>query len=151
MIKLSLQKLDELKEELVKKNLACIVVKSDGTKLEIAGAGIAPAISLLENGSFADAVVLDKIIGRAAAMLMTLGGVCYVHGVVMSKSAVDWLTQKGIPFSYDTIVENIINRTGTGMCPMEETVKSIESEADAFKALKKKIKELKADQRNRSR
>ncbi len=145
MKKLSLEELKKLTDKLATKNLACIVVKPDGTEIEVAGAGIAPTISLLERGEFDGAIVLDKIIGRAAAMLMTLGHVCYVHGVVMSQSAVDWLTQKGVPFSYDTVVQYIINRTGSGICPMEETVKGVTEEKKAFEALKRKVAELKAN------
>lgn len=142
MKELSLGELAELKKILTDKKLACIVVRPDGTKVEITGMGIAPAIRLLENGDFADAIVVDKIVGKAVAMLMSLGGVYYVHGVVMSQSAIDWLTQKKIPFSYDTAVENIVNRTGRGVCPMEETVKFIPNEATALEALKKKVEEL---------
>ena len=87
---------------------------------------------------------MDKIIGKAAAMLMSLGQVCYVHGIVMSQSAADWLTQEDIPFSCDTMVPCIINRTNTGVCPMEETVKLIVDEQTALEALKRKVEELKA-------
>ncbi len=145
MKKLSQEALKKLKEKLATKNLACIVVKPNGAEIEVAGAGIAPTINLLEQGEFDGAIVLDKIIGRAAAMLMTLGHVCYVHGVVMSQSAVDWLTQKGVPFSYDTVVQYIINRTGAGLCPMEETVKDIRDEKTALEALKRKVEELRAN------
>ena len=140
----SSQELKALREKLITKNLACVVVKPDSTEIEISGAGIVPTINLLEAGDFDEATVIDKIIGKAAAILMTLGRVCYVHGIVMSQSAADWLTQAGIPFSYDTLVPYIINRTNTGVCPMEETVKFIADAELALKALKRKVEELRA-------
>mgnify|MGYP003320348749 CR=1 FL=1 len=52
---------------------------------------------------------------------------------------------QGAPFSYDTVVQYIINRTGAGLCPMEETVKDIRDEKTALEALKRKVEELRAN------
>ena len=49
-----------------------------------------------------------------------------------------------IPFSYEKEVEYIINRTKTGMCPMEQTVLQIEDAEEAYEALKIKLAELSA-------
>ncbi|MBR3992234.1 MAG: DUF1893 domain-containing protein, partial [Anaerotignum sp.] len=44
--------------------------------------------------------------------------------------------------TYRTEVEYIINRTKTGMCPMEQTVLDVEDAEEAYEALRNKLAEL---------
>ncbi len=104
--------------------------------------GIAPMIALYDSGLLDGSVVADKIIGKAAAMILSLGGVREVYGEVMSKSAEEWFREHRIPCSYATLTDQIENRTQTGMCPMEQTVKNLTDEAEALTALRKKLSEL---------
>ena len=121
---------------------SCVVVKRNEITETINARGIAPILKLYENGTLKDAFIVDKIIGKAAAMLMTLGEIKGCYGVTMSQSAIDWLTKKGIPFEYRFCTDKIINRTGDDICPMEKTVQSLNDEKDALEAVKKKIAEL---------
>ena len=137
-------KLLVLRETLVEENLSCIAQKPNGQIVKETGTGIAPTIRLLESGVLPGSIVVDKIIGKAAAMLLTLGEVRFAHGVVMSNSAFEWLEGHSISASYDTLVDFIVNRVGNGVCPMEETVQGVSDEKIALSLLKKKIEELKA-------
>lgn len=60
----------------------------------------------------------------------------------MSLSAIHLLEANGIYPQYDTPVENIINRSGTGICPMEETVKELSVPKEALKAIRQRLSEL---------
>lgn len=121
---------------------SCVVLKDNTIVKTQCDRGIGPVIRLYESGVLKDAFVVDKIIGKAAAMVMTLGGVKGCYGVTMSASAVAWLKAHQVSVQYETCVEAIINRKGDGICPMEQTVKEIEDAETALVALKEKIDEL---------
>ena len=91
-----------------------------------------------------NAFVVDKIIGKAAAMVLTRAGVKGCYGMTMSAAALQWLKKHNIAAEYETCVEAIINRTGDGICPMEQTVKETEDAEEAIVLLKKKLEELRS-------
>lgn len=109
--------------------------------------GIKPVLFRLnENKSFFKGLeVVDKIIGKASAMLLVLSGVKKVHALVLSATGKDIFEKYNIEYSYDELVPYIINRSGDGMCPMEITVKDIDNLQEAFVALNNKVKELSND------
>lgn len=107
--------------------------------------GIAPMMHFIaENRDLQGYSVADLIVGKAAAMLFYKVGVEHVYGKVMSQSGKVFLEKNHIEVEYDTLAEHIVNRTGTGICPMEETVADLEDVNEAYDALCEKIKELKA-------
>ena len=63
----------------------------------------------------------------------------------MSRLGYEYLCSKNIPATYTTLTENIINRKGDGICPMEKTVTDIIDERFAVEALRQKIFELKSN------
>ena len=60
------------------------------------------------------------MIGKGAAALMVKGGVQCVYADVISQSALSLLRNAGVDVSYSDVVAHIINRAGTGMCPVEQ-------------------------------
>lgn len=64
--------------------------------------------------------VADKVIGKGAAALMIKGGVRRVYADVISKPALHLLHAYGISVAHEAVTENIINRAGTGICPVEQ-------------------------------
>ena len=105
--------------------------------------GIKPLLQLLNSGkNYLNYSAADKIIGKAAAMLYKLLNINDIYGEVMSISAINFLEQNNINFKYKIKTKEIINRKGTGICPMEETVLNIENPTEAKKLLEDKLKEL---------
>jgi predicted transcriptional regulator len=105
--------------------------------------GIAPMIDFLtEQKNMKGFSVADKIVGRAVALLFAKAEISEVYADVMSQSAVQILEKYNIKYSYNIITENIINRAGTGICPMEETASTIDNPDDAFVALKAKLEQM---------
>ena len=105
--------------------------------------GIKPLLQLLNSGkNYLNYSAADKIIGKAAAMLYKLLNINDIYGEVMSISAINFLEQNNINFKYKIKTKEIINRKGTGICPMEETVLNIENPTEAKKLLENKLKEL---------
>lgn len=65
------------------------------------------------------ALVADKAVGKAAAACMIVGGVKRVHADVMSEPALALLQAQLVDAEYGQLTHHIINRDGTGWCPME--------------------------------
>jgi deoxycytidylate deaminase len=120
----------------------CVVVKDNKIISAESPKGISHIIKLYEAGMLKGAYVADTVIGKAAAMIFSLGGVKSCYGYTTSKPAVKWLNEHNIAISYNTCSDYIINRTRDGMCPMEETVANITNENEALILLKAKVEEL---------
>ena len=132
-------------KNLIKQQKATCVVIKQGKILSVeSGRGVRPVIALYEQGMLKNAIVVDKIIGKAAAMVLVLGGVRVCYGETMSRAAFDFLNAHGVRAEYGTLTERIINRQGDGICPMEQTVAEINDPAIALEALKVKVAELMA-------
>lgn len=65
------------------------------------------------------AFVADKVVGKAAAALMILGGVEGVYAGVMSTPALALFRAARLEAACTREVPHIINRTQTGWCPLE--------------------------------
>lgn len=128
--------LNELKE----KELSIIAIRGK-ERYESRESGINPIILRIEEDDlfFLDAIVYDKIIGKAAAMLLIRSGVKKVHALVMSKSAKKVLDEYEIKYTYEELVDKIINRKGNGICPMEKAVEKIDDLLEAYEVLITKV------------
>jgi len=136
------QTLEELKHILYTEQCSCVVsgpVPYLGRK-----PGIADLLTLYrqEPSKLRGAVVADKVVGKAAATLMILGGVDEVYADLMSRLGADWLKEYGIRFSAGEMVEHIENRSHTGWCPMELACSSAESPDESLKAIEQFVNEL---------
>lgn len=78
------------------------------------------------------ASVADKVIGRAAAALLILGGVKWLYADTISQLALDILSKSDMEVSYSQAVSHIINRTKTAPCPLESATRDIESLEQIF-------------------
>ena len=91
---------------------------------------------------FKDLEVVDRVIGKASAMLLVYSGVKHVYGLLLSEAGKDILEKYHIPYQYDELVDYIENDKRDGMCPMELTVKDIDDLEAAYNALNDKVKQL---------
>ena len=86
--------------------------------------------------------VADAIVGRAAAFLMAAGGAAEVYAEVLSAGGAEVFRRYGIPFSYGTLTERIVNRAGTDICPMERAVQEVERAEEAAPVLQSALAAL---------
>lgn len=102
--------------------------------------GIKPLLMFYENKedlhSFCAA---DKTVGRAAAFIYIAFGIDEIYADVMSEGAYELLLKNGIGAFYGTLTKQIINRAGTGMCPMEEACLNARTSEEAIFVIKEKI------------
>lgn len=121
-----------------------IVLVKDKDIIISDGRGISPMIKYIEeNKSLENYSCADLIVGKAVAMLFVKTKIKEVYGEVMSKSAYEYLVKHNISCSYKIMVDSIINRSGTDICPMEKVVFNIDDVDEAYTALIKKIEEMK--------
>lgn len=105
--------------------------------------GIAPLLERAERSERLEgAFVADRIIGKAAAMLLIPMRVASVYGQVMSREAEALLSANGIEVEYGALTDHIINRSGDGLCPMEQAVRDLTDCAAAPAVLRRRIEEL---------
>ena len=131
--------IDELKRE----DLSVLAVRED-FRYTSRGKGISPVLLPLREDRyfFRDCCIVDKCIGRAAALLFIYSGVKEVHALLMSKSAIEVLEQYHIPYQYETYTEKVLNNAGNDLCPMEKTVLEIDDPEEAYFSLDKKLRSL---------
>jgi hypothetical protein len=107
--------------------------------------GVKPLLGWLEtNKPAAGFAAADRVVGKAAAYLYVLLGAAYVYAPVMSSKALDVLKKYGIAADYDKRPDGIINRAGTGPCPMENAVADVDTPEEALAAIKAKLREMMA-------
>ena len=105
--------------------------------------GVKPLVRwLTENLDARNFSAADRVVGRATAFLYRLLGVKEVYAHVMSRAAAEVLESGGIAHSCGTLVDHIINRQGTGICPFEETVLHITDPGEAFTAIREKMAQM---------
>ena len=117
-------------------DLTCVILGREET-LKFHLRGIRPMTDTLQNHpeAICGAYIADRIIGKAAAMLAAAGGAKAVYGEVMSEAGLQMLQDHGVTAQYGTLTSAIRNRENTGLCPMEQTVLSLNDPKDALPAL----------------
>ena len=111
-----------------------IAVVSNGEVFTSQERGVKPLLHLLteKKGFLKGASVADKVIGKAAALLMVLGEIKEVHTLIISEPAIKVFEKHNIPCFYDKKVDRIVNRTGDGLCPMETLCLNVDNPQEAF-------------------
>lgn len=103
--------------------------------------GVQPLMALL-NTDVSGFSAADKVVGKATALLYCLLGIRQLYAKVISDAAIAVLEQHRIPVQWDTRVTHIVNREGTGRCPMELATEHISDPALAPDAIRKMLKQL---------
>lgn len=107
--------------------------------------GVADLYELYQNTPeiLADAYVADKIVGKASAALLAIGGVKELYADVISTEALSLLREKGICVHYNRETPYIENRDKTGLCPMESACKQLHTPQEIYNRVKVFIAKLK--------
>lgn len=105
--------------------------------------GVKPLLDLIENNfSLADYYVADKVIGKAAAYLYVILKAKNIYMHTASVHAISVFDRYNINSVCDNPVQAIRNRTDTGFCPMETTVKDVDDPFEALSKIKEKVKNM---------
>lgn len=132
--------LDKAKEMLKDHSLA--LVKNEKVYLSDLK-GVKPLLDFLKNNVDLEGFSLaDKVIGKGVAFLILKAKIKNVYTKIISKPALDLLIKNDIEVYYDLLVENIINRTKTDLCPIEKVVLEVNDVDIAYQKIINKLIEL---------
>ena len=132
--------IEYLKDILLKENHTIVIYKSDASVVVSDDRGVAPLMKLLKENKeqLRDSMIADKVIGKAAALLMVYAGVKEVFTPTISVPAIKAFEKHDVKITYDKVVERIINRKGDGLCPMETLCLNVENPEEAFDVISRR-------------
>lgn len=120
----------------------CVICKDDALYISCEH-GVKPLLDWLNEGiAMQGFSAADQVVGRGAAFLYSLLGVREVYAVVISEEARTVLERSGIAVSWGSCVPRILNRAGTGFCPIETAVLGIDDAKEALDAIRARLKAL---------
>jgi hypothetical protein len=99
--------------------------------------GVAPFFQAVQSmgKSLHNAVVADRIVGLAIAMLCLHARIASVYAGIASQGALDMLKRKGVTVSSQNAVPYISNYDGTDLCPFEKLAGSCQRPSQLLAAL----------------
>lgn len=136
----------EQMEQILHHGQSIALIKANKVIFTDRSRGVMPLLKLLDSQPelLKDALVVDKIVGKAAAMLLTLGGVKEIHTYMLSKNGRAFLESRGIPVTAQCDIDMIQNRQKDGICPFEKSVLDTDDLEEAHARLKATAKRLMA-------
>jgi len=137
--------LEKAKRILKDKNQSLVIIKDGKTIFCSDSPGIDGILQAIEKfgEQLSGASVADKVIGKAAALLLAYTQIAEAYAVIMSRKGLGTLRNHDIPVEYDVLVPEILDRKGRDICPFEKFVLKIESPSQAFEELKRYVESLK--------
>ncbi|MGL4853577.1 MAG: DUF1893 domain-containing protein [Phocaeicola sp.] len=125
--------MEKLIEKLRKGNYSCVVENGERVQT-FTRRGVIDLYELLNQQPewLKGARLADKIVGKAAAALMILGGVKVVHAELISIPAIELLQANRVEITFAKSVPYIINRSGDGWCPMEQLALNVHSPQEIY-------------------
>ncbi|MDL2224834.1 DUF1893 domain-containing protein [Eubacteriales bacterium OttesenSCG-928-M02] len=138
------QKKQEAIALLKEDGVSCVIVRNGEIIHRADGRGVKPLMELYRNApdTLKGSLVVDTIIGKAAAMIVHLCGATAVYGDVMSQAGKDYLEKNGIEATYGRCVDMITNRERNGICPIENAVLGTDDPQEGIVLIQKRIDEL---------
>ncbi|MCI6657430.1 MAG: DUF1893 domain-containing protein [Sodaliphilus sp.] len=95
--------------EILRREKCSLVVKNHDIVTTYSKPGVRDLEYLLDHDPemLHGATIADKVIGKAAAAMVVVGGVKELYAEVMSKRAIPFLEEAGIAYTYGTLVDTI--------------------------------------------
>jgi len=123
------------------RSLAFVVVRRQEILAQSASPGIRDLLRVADDlgPKLAGAALADKVVGKAVAMIAWHAGIAEIYAGLLSELAIDGLQRAGIPYECERSVPMILNRDGTGMCPLEKTVYGLAEPELAVAALRRRF------------
>ncbi len=122
---------------------------SNGGEHWYAGRGVSNLLRLVheEPQVLQGAKVVDKVVGKAAAALMVIGGVDEVYAFMASRLAVELLQSHGVKVETGLTVGHIENRSRTGWCPLETACRDLDTPQQMLEAITETLRQMKLKQK----
>lgn len=104
------------------KNYSFVLIKNNKLIYKSKSQGLKPLVFCLKKRKkeMKEAIVYDKVIGLAAAMLLKWGGVAEIWTPIISYNAKKYLRGKKIRIIFKKEIKNIFNKDRSDLCGMEK-------------------------------
>jgi hypothetical protein len=131
-------------DELERTGSSLMVYKGGRLIFQSSSKGIRPHLEAIEQlgDTLHGSVMADKIIGRAAALLILHSGAAEAHAALVSTPGRQVLEQHGLKFTYAQETPHIKMQDGRIYCPFEAMVQGISDPAEAYRAITEKMRAL---------
>jgi hypothetical protein len=136
------QKLKELINKLDKEELNLLILKDSEIIYSSKQGGMAPlleAIDQLGLETLASSTVVDKIVGKAAALLIAYFKAKEVYTKLLSRSAIEVIKKYGINYMAERVIDHIRNKEDKDICPFEKMVLKIKDPEEGYKKLRSEL------------
>lgn len=94
--------------------------------------------------------VVDKVVGKAAALLIAHIRAAEVYAGLISKKGQALLRRRGIIAEADAVVPEIRDMTGRALCPFERLVDGTDDPSEGYRLIRERVRELSARSVTRS-
>ena len=139
-----LNNLEKAKKILHENNYTFVLLTEKGTVVKSYKRGIMPLMEIIQmdKSILNNAVIADKVIGKASALLISGFKVKALYTDLMSQKAKVVLEMYSVNYQYKTLVDYIQNRDKNGQCPMEKLTKDIFDYKTAYQKILNYYKEV---------
>ena len=112
--------------------------------------GIATLLKIVNEGTglLRNAMVVDKVVGKAAAALLVLGGTKKLHALLISNGALALLASTDVKVNYDRQTDHIMNSDQTDWCPMEKACRDCNTAEECLTAIREQIMKMRNHKQN---
>jgi hypothetical protein len=127
---------------LEERNLNLLIIKNNKTLVESRKEGMRPLLEAVERygrSGLRDSVLVDKIVGKAAALLMVYLKPKEVYCGTLSTRAEAVLQRHNVAYHSENIIPEILCETGDDICPFEKTVLEIETALNGYRRIMLKM------------
>jgi hypothetical protein len=132
-------------EELERTGNSLMVYSGSRLIFQSSSKGIRPHLEALD--SFGEklqgSIMVDKIVGRAAALLILYSGAAEAHAALISTPGRRVLEEHGFRFSYAKETPHIKMLDGRIYCPFEAMVQGLSDPGEAYRAIVEKMASFK--------
>jgi len=126
------------KHSLSQKNLSLVVAKRGRVLFETESHGISGLLKAIDQlkDDMAGSSVADRVVGRAAALLLVYSGVVAVFADTISEGGIDVLKNNDIFQEFGRRVPSILDSRKADVCPFEKLVAKFSEPRQAYEKLK---------------
>ena len=135
----------ERAKDILEKKRYTFVLMMDGKIIKTSHKkGIIPLMEMIRDNRelMQGAVIADKVIGKAAALLAVAYKVKQIYTEILSQQAKEVLDQYSVFYQYGKYVDYIQNRSKSGQCPMEKLTKDTNDPKTAYSLILKYYQEV---------
>lgn len=132
-------------KELLAEGFSLVLFKDGRQLYASAEDGMRPLLDAIDSVSLPaleGALVVDKVVGKAAALLIAYIRASEVYAGLISVGGQVLLRRLGIPTEADTVVSQICDATGQALCPFERLVARTDDPGEGYRLVREGVRQL---------